>query len=165
MFHNSKITIYQIIVLIFQFAKKGSTKNTSALVGISNKTAAERSKCMRNVCTRLLLKLDMTMGGRNERVQLDETHFFSIPKHHRGRWRKHRNWLFVVVDEDSTLFYCQLVRKRTRPALETIINQIVKPGTHIKSDEHKACYWLGKTTKKSVPAMQTGPLQAHYGLP
>ena len=71
-----------------------------------------------------------------------------MPKHHRGRWRKHRNWLFVVVDEDSTLFYCQLVRKRTRPALETIINQIVKPGTHIKSDEHKAYYWLGKTTKK-----------------
>ena len=66
-FHNSKITIYQIIVLIFQFTKKGSTKNTSALVGISNRTAAEWSKYMRNVCTRILLKLDMTMGGRNKR--------------------------------------------------------------------------------------------------
>ena len=88
------------------------------------------------------------MGGRNKKAQLDETHFFSIPKHFRGRWRIYRNWLFVVVDEDSTKFYCQLVRKRTRPALETIINQIVKPGTHVKSDEHKAYYWLGKTTKK-----------------
>ena len=108
-FHNSKITIYQIIVLTFQLTKKGSTKNASALVGISNKTAAEWSKHMRNVCTRILLKLDMTMGGRNKKAQLDETHFFSIPKHFRGRWRIYRNWLFVVVNEDSAKFYYQLV--------------------------------------------------------
>ena len=40
-FHNSKITIYQIMVLTFQFTKKGSAKNTSALVGMSHQTAAE----------------------------------------------------------------------------------------------------------------------------
>ena len=42
--------------------------------------------------------------------------------------------------------YCQLVRKRTRQALETIIYEIIKPGAHITSDEHKSYWWLEKTS-------------------
>ena len=43
-----------------------------------------------------------------------------------------------------------MVGKRTRPAIETIINNYVKPGTIIKTDEHKAYYWLGKTTNSKT---------------
>ena len=67
----------------------------------------------------------------------------------------------MVADEDSTMFYYQLVRKRTRAALETIINQIAKPGMHVKSDEHKAHYWLGKTTKKRTYQLCRPVLHKH----
>jgi len=69
-----------------------------------------------------------------------------MPKHHRGLYCKCRNWLFVVVCRNTSLVYCQLVCKWTRLALETIIFNCIRPGSHIESGEHKSYYWLGRTT-------------------
>ena len=111
-------------------------------------------------------KIVNKLGGLGKNVQIDETHFFKIPKNHRGRYNKKRNWLLVAIEEGTTLFFCQLVRKRTRPALETIIHECVKPGTHIKTDEHKSYFWLGKTTnartyQPSRPALHTHSTVCH----
>ena len=54
---------------------------------------------------------------------------------------------FAAVSKESSSVYSQLVRKRTRPALETIMFNAINPGMHIQSDEHKSYYWLGHATK------------------
>ena len=86
-------------------------------------------------------------------VQCDESFWFKPPKHHRGKTDKHaarKNWCMVIVEEDSTLFHAQMLRKRTRPAMETIINHTVLTGTHIKTDGHKSYFNLGRSTKENV---------------
>ena len=82
-------------------------------------------------------------------MQCNESHWYKAPKKHRGqpvREEHHQNWCFVAVEEGTGLFHAQMVRKRTRATLETIIHHAVHPGTHIKTDEHKSYYWLGRTT-------------------
>ena len=69
----------------------------------------------------------------------------------RGIFNKLRNWLFVAVSKELNLLYCQLVQKRIRSVLETIIFQVIYPGTIIESDNYKLYYWLGKiTTSKTI---------------
>ena len=88
-----------------------------------------------------------------------------MPKNHRGRHNKKCNWLVVAIEE-GTAFFRQLVRKTTRPALETITHECAKPGTHIKTDERKSYFWLGKTTnartfQPSGPALHTHSTVCH----
>ena len=165
-FTNSKISIYQILILIFQFVTKAKVKSTISLLKTQSHTVADWNAFLRNACTRMLMRLDMRIGRRNKVVQIDETHFFKVPKHHRGKYRKLRNWLFVAVNKENSTFYCYLVRKRTRPALETITNACALPGMHIESDEHKSHFLLGKTTNDKTcqpcrPALHTHAIVNH----
>ena len=80
------------------------------------------------------------LGDLGKWVQINETYWFKVLKYYRRECRKHRDWLFVVVSKDTSLVYYQLVRKRTRLALEIIIFNAVRLGTHIESDEHKSYY-------------------------
>ena len=165
-FTSSKLSVCQLLTIIFQFVSKAKCNSTINLCNVDAKTIADWNVYLRNVCTRMLLKFCIKLGGRNKGVQVDETHFFSVPKHHRGKHRKLRNWLLVIVEKDSTKMFCQLVRKRTRPALETIINECVLPGTLIESDEHKSYFWLGKTTNNRTyrpcrPALYTHSTVCH----
>ena len=90
--------------------------------------------------TRILWLIEIKLGSKDKQVQIDETHWFRTPKHFLGLFNKLCNWLFIAVCKELSLFYCQLVRKRIRPALETIIFQIIRIGTIIELDEHKAHY-------------------------
>ena len=116
----------------------------------STKTCRDWIHFTKNTCTRFLKKLTTKLGGPGKTVMIDETHMFRIPKNHVGTWKMWNNWCFVAVEKDSSLFIAQLVRRRTRPALETIIHEFILPGTKTLSDEHKSCHWLGKTTKQNV---------------
>ena len=73
-----------------------------------------------------------------------------MPKNKCCRHNKKSNWLLVAIEEGTTFFYYQLVRKRTRPSLDTITHDCVKPGTHTKTNEHKSYFRLGKTTNARI---------------
>ena len=92
------------------------------------------------------MNIDLRIGGKNKTCIADETYVYRPPKYNKGRKKLWRNWLLVIVEKDSTKFVCYLLGKRTRPAIERIINEYVRVGTTIKTDEHKAYYWLGKIT-------------------
>ena len=83
-----------------------------------------------------------------------------MSKNYRGRCNKKRNWLLVAIEEGTT-FFCQLVRKKTRPALETIMYESKKPGTHAKIDDHTSYFWLGKTTNARTHQPSRPALYAH----
>lgn len=72
---------------------------------------------MRNVCTRLLCKTRYKLGGYGKSFQINESHLFKIPKGHRRQLHPNHNWCFVAIEEESDLFYAQMVCKRTRPVL------------------------------------------------
>ena len=165
-FFESRKSLYVLLAVMRHCTFKSRSKNVVSLLECDSKTVADWYRYLRNAMTRLLLKIDIKLGGPGKRSQADETHFFKIPKNHRGRFNRTRNWLMVCVEEESTLFYCQLIRKKTRPALETIINECIKPGTHISTDEHKSYHWLGKTTNNrtyqpSRPALYTHSTVCH----
>ena len=146
-FSSSKKSLYTLIVLIHQFCARSKSKDIMNLMNVSEKTVAEWINYLRNAQTRILLKIDMRIGGRGKTCIADETYIYRPPKHGKGRCKEYwRNWLLVIVEQDTTKFVCQLVGKRTRPALESMINNHVEVGTTIKTDEHKSYYWLGKTT-------------------
>ena len=72
----------------------------------------------------------------------------------------------MAIEEGTTFFYCQLVRKMTMPALETIMHDCVKPGAHAKTDEYKSYFWLDKITnarthQPSRPSLHTHPTVFH----
>ena len=61
--------------------------------------------------TRILKKIVIKLGGLGKNVQIDETHFFKMPKNHRGRHNKKRNWLLVAIEEGTTFFFVNLLEK------------------------------------------------------
>ena len=148
MFTTSKLSLHELIIMLHQFASRSSTKNVINLLNMSAKTVAEWFKCLRNAQTRILLQIDLRIGGRGKTCIADETYVYRPPKNGKGRKKRWNNWLLVIVEQDTTKFVCHLLCKRTRPAIETIVNECVRVGTTIKTDEHKAYYWLGKTTSK-----------------
>ena len=68
----------------------------------------------------------------------------------RMTWRILEYWLLVICEQHARKFICQLVGKRTRPAIETTINNYIKPRTIIKMGKHKAYYWLDKITNSKT---------------
>ena len=59
-----------------------------------------------------------------------------------------KNWCFVTVEEDLLLFIAQLVRRRTRLALEIIIHEFICSRSIILLAEYKSYHWLRKVTAK-----------------
>ena len=149
-FTTSKLSLYELIIIIHQFSARTPSKNVINLLNISDKTISEWYKYLRNAQTRILLQIDLRIGGKNKICIADETYIYRPPKNNKGRRKKWRNWLLVIVEQDTTKFACYLLGKRTRPAIETIVNEYVRVGTTIKTDEHKAYYWLGKTTSNKT---------------
>ena len=146
-FSASKKSIYIALVIIHQFSARSKSKDIINLLNVSDKTVAEWTNYLRNAQTRILLQVDLTIGGKEKNCVADETYVYRPPKQGIGKCKEYwRNWLVVIVEKDSTKFVCRLIGKRTRPAIESIIHEYVKVGTTIKTDEHKAYYWLGKTT-------------------
>lgn len=118
------------------------------LLNVSDKTISEWYEYLQNAQTRILLQIDMRIGGRGKTCVADETYIHRPPKNGKGRKKRWRNWLLVIAEKETTKFVCYLLGKRTRPAIETVVNEHVKVGATIKTDEHKAYYWLGETTSK-----------------
>ena len=133
-FSSSKLSIYKVIIIMFLFSSKTPAKVVIRLLDVSDKIVTDWTRYLCNACTRVLHLLVIKLGGLGKWVQINKTHWFKVPKYHRGEYRKHRNWLFVVFSKDSSLVYYQLVCKRTRLALEIIIFSTIRPGTHIESN-------------------------------
>ena len=99
------------------------------LLDTDDKTATYWTSSLCNACTRISHLIKIMLGGKDKWAQFDETHWFKVPKRYRVNYRKYRNWLFVVVCRKKCFMHCQLVRKRTRLALETpMFNTLFRAG-------------------------------------
>ena len=119
-----------LLVIIHHFTLKSRSKNIIALLKCNAEIVADWHRCLRNAMNRALIRVEIKwLAGPRKKSQSDETHFFKIPKHHIGGFNRTRNWSMVCVEEDTTLFYLQLIRKRARPELETTTNEFMNPGS------------------------------------
>ena len=96
------------------------------------------------------MNIDLRIGGKNKICIADETYIYRPPKYNKGRKKLWRNWLLVIVEKDTTKFAYYLLGKRIHPAIEKIINEYIRVEITIKTGEHKAYYWLDKTTSNII---------------
>ena len=123
-------------------------------------TAIQCYQYLRDICSWRLTNVDspLLLGGQGVVVQIDESLFRHKPKvknrlciifsttwivllqHHRGRPPRSEQWVFGMVDTTTTpaLGVMELVPRRDAATLLPIINQHVRPGTIIWSDEWAA---------------------------
>ena len=139
--------------MLLSWVYKALHKTMGALAGVVNSTVTSWVAFLRDLASRTMAEVfgnGPCLGGPDRAVQADESMWFSLPKQNRGGKRPNQgNWMVVLIEEDEGngfKFYAQLVRRRTRAVLEHIIYNTVKPGTLIKTDEHKGYYWLGRPT-------------------
>ena len=90
-FTSSKLRVCQILMKMLQFVFKAKFSSTINLRNVDAKTITDWNMRLRNVRTRTRLKFCTKFGGQNEVAQVDEEHFFRVPKCYRGKCRKLRD--------------------------------------------------------------------------
>jgi len=80
--------LYEVLIIIFLFSSKTAAKDIIQLLDVSNKTVTDWIRYLRNTYTRILHLIEIRLGGKDKWVQINETHWFKIPKHFRGLFNK-----------------------------------------------------------------------------
>ena len=109
-------------------------------VNISEKTMIDFYSFFREVCTAYFQTNPIQLGGPGITVEIDESCFSHKPKHHRGRVSETPIWVFGMVDKSQSpaVGYMEIVERRDAATLLPIIQQVVRPGSVIHSDEWRA---------------------------
>ena len=137
---------------------------------VTEMTAIQCYQYLRDVCSWRLTSVDspLLLGGQGVVVQIDESLFRHKPKvniegseqlltfcdifsqHHRGRPPRSEQWVFGMVDTSTTpaLGIMEMVPCRDAATLLPIIQQHVRPGTIIWSDE-----WAAYRRVQQLPAV------------
>jgi len=130
---------------------------------VTEATGVQAYQYFRDICSWRLLNRDapLMLGGPGVIVQIDESLFRHKPKvellymipiiiccnqiyfifqNHRGRPPRSQIWVFGMVDVSHTpaLGYMQIVPQRDARTLLPIIQQHIRPGTIVRSDEWRA---------------------------
>jgi hypothetical protein len=138
-----RTSLNDLIHLIYMWSLSESVKNTVAKTSCSKKTVISVFRELRHICDWKLryerAGAGPTLGGAGKVVEIDESCFRHKPKYHKGRTLDPR-WVFGIIDRSSTPAkgYMKLVDKRDADTLLPIIEQQVKPGTFVLSDQWRA---------------------------
>ena len=136
-FQNSKASIKEIILFIYQFSvSEHSCQWSNRELGWSSATFVEWSQILRSVCSCELLRTHDKIGGPGDIIEIDET-VVSRRKYNRGRLVK-TQWLFGGISRQTKRCFMVEVEDRSAATLLPIIFENVKPGSTILSDEWKA---------------------------
>jgi len=92
-----------------------------------------------------LMKIDITIGGPNKVVEIDECKI-GRRKYNRGKWVEVQ-WVFGLVERGSNKCMLVPVPNRSRETLVPIIKKYVLPGTKIISDCWKVNFLLNSYFK------------------
>lgn len=130
-FAKSKLTLKQILTIIYGWARDAPQKEIAHEANITQKshnTMVDWCNFCREVCEHYLEANPMVIGGLNDDgtskiVEIDETKFFHR-KYHRGQWRE-GHWVFGGIERGTGKCFLLEVPDRSADTLIPIIEQYV----------------------------------------
>jgi hypothetical protein len=141
-FFENKIQLWQVLILIFNFAFEFLNTKVSQLVGVSADTIAAYKRRLRLIILTMFNKNDIKIGGPGKIVEIDESLFIKV-KHNRGRdTRREKVWVFglyerATEDEPKRVLFFKVESRNAITLLNIIYNHVL-PETTIYSDEWAA---------------------------
>lgn len=137
-FEQSQLELWQILTLMNFWAQGiDSHEIIERHCKISSpKTVVEWKKSLRELCGEYFLKHPCVIGGPGRIVEIDES-AWTKRKYNRGR-RVNNQWVFGGIDRDSRECFLVLVDRRDAATLLPVIQQYIRPGTTIYSDQWRA---------------------------
>jgi len=136
-FTASNLKLQQWIHVIYLWSIGENQKNTVKLSGVSKRSMVKIYKSLREVCGRYFYHNPIRLGGPGRVCQLDESQFTHKVKHHRGRAPQNVIWVFGIVDISMTpgIGFMRVVENRSADTLLPIIQEVIRAGTTIHSDQ------------------------------
>jgi transposase-like protein len=137
-FFENRIKLWEVLLIIFNFAFEFLNTTTNQLVGVSSNTIMHYKRRLRLIILSQLQKQNIKLGGVGKVVEIDESLFVKV-KHNRGRdMAGPKIWVFGMYERPTAnqpkkvLFF--QVDSRDAVTLLNIIYNHVLPGTTIHSD-------------------------------
>ena len=136
-FENSHLTLQQVVKLTYYWVYKTRQETVKRELKIScDETVVDWYNFCREVCSEVIEKENVKVGGPGKVVEIDESKF-GKRKYHKGR-RKDGVWVFGGIERETKNCFLTSVEDRSADTLVPIIKQHVLPGTIIISDCWKA---------------------------
>ncbi|XP_035980583.1 uncharacterized protein LOC118556654 [Fundulus heteroclitus] len=153
MFSKSKVSLFNWMRFVYRFAQGLRLRQVDMInddISGSSATLSKMAQKLRDVCTtamdRYQRRTGQYIGGRQEFVTIDESHFRHKRKYGRGRmaggWKR-KKWVFGMLGVNRrgkrhAKPVLRLVERRRRRDLVPLIAHHVKVGSTIISDEWRA---------------------------
>ncbi|GBN39308.1 hypothetical protein AVEN_148385-1 [Araneus ventricosus] len=134
-FDESKLSIPEILMITYLWAKKTSNEWIVDELSVSEPTVVDWKSFCREVCVDMLVnedkKLEM-LGGVGVVVEIDESKF-GKRKYNKGK-QVNGKWVFGGVERGSKRSFFCVVEDRTAETLIEITKKYVKPGSTVLTD-------------------------------
>ena len=128
-FEKSNMTIEKILKYTYRWAAGLSQEQIRKELKLGRATGVDWDMFCREVCEVLLFDRSEQIGGKDVRVQIDESKF-GKPKYYKGH-RVEGQWLFRRMKENSRKCFMVKGEKRDRDTLIPLITKWIKPGSVI----------------------------------
>ena len=135
-FAGSHLKLDEILAITYWWARGSTVSRAMHETGHSSRTIVDWYNFHRDVCAQYLIDHPVQVGGPGKTVEIDESKF-GRRKYHRGRYQE-GHWVFGGVERGSGDAFMVEVQNRTTSTLLPIIQQYVRPGTTVLSDEWRA---------------------------
>ena len=133
---NTKLSNFSVLRLLFFYAIGLEIGTIAELLNASRKTIGSLVLEIQNRLSSFVTVENTRIGGEGTVVQVDEC-CFGKRKYNVGRTGGH-TWVFGGIDTAAQQFFMRVVPNRTKEVLGGIIEQWIKPGTLVHSDEHRS---------------------------
>lgn len=135
-FTGSHLKVQEIVELSYWWARGTTVANTIHETGHSPNTVVDWFNFHRDVCAQFFIDHPVRIGGIGAVVEIDESKF-GKRKYNRGRY-KEGHWVFGGIERGTNNVFMVEVNDRSASTLLPIIQQYVKPGSTVISDEWRA---------------------------
>ena len=111
-FKKSKLLMSKLLHCIYLWALETSIVRATVQLAVVAKTIADFYNFLREVCSTVLIRNPVQLGGPGRIAQIDESLFAHKPKYHRGRAPQSEIWAFGMADctSNPALGIMQIVR-------------------------------------------------------
>ena len=135
-FSMSRLPLRTTLKLMYRWSVTDQVSKTVKECGVSQRVLVDWYNFCRDVCSQYFMDHPVTIGGPGKIVEIDESKF-GRRKYNRGRVVD-GHWVFGGVERGTRKAFMVEVADRSKNTLLPIIQQYIRPGTTIMSDEWRA---------------------------